>query len=248
MVGLDNRGILYTFGGSTFILYNIKGLAAGASITVTLSLTLPTTSTCVASVTISTEYVFGSSNYRVNKAIQTHADSPFTLTPKSMTKFKIMNPIIQTMDPSEGYTGPFDFTFTPSYTIPIGGTLTMYWKKKTASVPGFDFLMNSQYPTQIVTIVCSINKFVHPCTSTTDATYLIVILSPEIAIASGTSYSITITTDTAKNYDGLIFPAVSNYYTFKLISSYPASYTTYIFIRPVDFSGVTLTFAHSTAA
>lgn len=143
MVGLDNRGILYTFSGSTFILYNIQGLPAGTSITVTLSLTLPTSTSCVASVTISTEYVLGSSNYRVNKAIQTHADSSFTLTPKTMTKFKIMNPIIQTMDPPEGYTGPFDFVFTPSYNIPFGGTLTMYWKKKTASVPGFDFLMNT---------------------------------------------------------------------------------------------------------
>lgn len=93
--------------------------------------------------TISTEYIVGFSNFRVNKAIQTHADSPFTLTPKAMTKFKIMNPIIQTMDPPEGYVGPFDFVFVPIYTVYVGGTLTMYWQRKSATVPGFEFLYNS---------------------------------------------------------------------------------------------------------
>ena len=47
------------------------------------------------------------------------------------------------MDPPEGYVGPFDFVFVPSYTVYVGGTLTMYWQRKSATVPGFEFLYNS---------------------------------------------------------------------------------------------------------
>lgn len=38
---LDDRGLLFIFNGSTFVIYNLKEVAAGKEITFNISLTLP---------------------------------------------------------------------------------------------------------------------------------------------------------------------------------------------------------------
>lgn len=58
LVGLDKRGILLTFNGATFIIYNLKGVAASVTITVTLTVAQPSTTSSTASVVITTEHSY----------------------------------------------------------------------------------------------------------------------------------------------------------------------------------------------
>ncbi|EAR88802.2 hypothetical protein TTHERM_00262980 (macronuclear) [Tetrahymena thermophila SB210] len=254
---LDQRGVLLSFQGSTFVIWNLKAVAATKIVSVSLSLTLPLTLTCAAAVAIKTEYQNGFSMRRVNwlNPPTNHADGVFQLNQLAMVDFKVINPINYLIIPQESQVAPFNFNFTPDVTLKVGDTITLSWIMQTGAQNGFAYQINP-VTSNPYTIICSINGANYPCTASSTSTFLVVTITLNSSLVAGVSYSFQVSTDIASNYNGLIYPTTGGYYQFKIStytltppsSVYTQNFSQYIFIRPKDFTDLTFSFAHTTAS
>ncbi|KAL4505422.1 hypothetical protein ABPG72_002484 [Tetrahymena utriculariae] len=255
---LDKRGILLSFQGSTFVIWNLKAVAATQTVSVSLSLTLPLTATCAAAVAIKTEYQNGFTMRRVNwvNPPKTHADGVFQLNQLATVDFKVINPINYLIIPQESQVAPFNFNFTPDVTLKVGDTINLSWVKYISGTQdGFAYQINPVTNSPYTTI-CSINGANYPCSASSTSTFLVVTITLNSMLVAGVSYSFQVSTDIAQNQNGLIYPTTGGYYQFKVSTQtinppapvYTQNFSQYLFIRPKDFTDLTFSFAHTTAS
>jgi hypothetical protein len=52
-----------------------------------------------------------------------------TLSDSTLLWFKLINPISYKISPTEDYTGPYNFNFSPSTNLAVGDLITVRWAR-----------------------------------------------------------------------------------------------------------------------
>ncbi|EAR88803.2 hypothetical protein TTHERM_00262990 (macronuclear) [Tetrahymena thermophila SB210] len=272
LVGLDDKGVLTELKSPTsFWIYNLKSLAKGVKVTITISITMATSAvTFTPQIQVKTlhNYYRGSTEDRsVNVATISHKYGSITLTALGMVKFTAMNPISYRYELIQGSTGPFNFKIAFSNTIDPNNasndkySLLFKFQLDDGSQDGFDWISASQVFACTITDDTTLQAYFHECSATKDSSkkQLIVELTPYTILSGSKLYQYEISSDqmlSINSYYGLKFPKVGGYYNFEIWvrkipygSSTPQDSLAYyeaLFVRPPELRDIQITLLHRT--
>ncbi|KAL4505423.1 hypothetical protein ABPG72_002485 [Tetrahymena utriculariae] len=272
LVGLDNQGVLTELVSPTsFWIYNLKSLAKGVKVTITISITMATSAvTFTPQVSVKTlhNYYRGTIEDRsVNVATISHKYGSITLTDFGMTKFTAMNPISYRYELIQGSTGPFNFkiAFTsainPNNSNQDRYSLLFKFQLDDGTQDGFDVISPSQVFRCTITDDSTLQSYFHECQASKDPgkKQVIIELTPYTQLNGNQLYQFEISSDqmlSINSFYGLKFPKVGGYYNFEIWvrkvpfgTSTPQDSLAYyeaLFIRPPELKDINITLLHRT--